>query len=72
MNDETQYVCEYQLYPDSEFSTYGSICNWTQCLENYVRHVSKYPTEAVRIRTVEMGKVLDHEFVPAGFEEKGL
>lgn len=71
MENEKRYLCEYQLYPDFEWSAYGSVCNWTNALENYARHVSQYPTEAVRIREVELIKRSFNEFIPAGYEEKG-
>lgn len=71
MKGSTRYVCEYQLLPDCEWSTYGPICSWTGALDYYARHVSQYPTEAVRIREIKMSEEFIHEFLPAGYEEKG-
>ena len=72
MTDKTKYVCEYQLYPDFDWSIYGPVSNWTNALEHFARHVSQYPTEAVRIRAVEMSEEFSHEFIPADFEQKEL
>lgn len=71
MKDSKSYVCEYQLYPNSDWTVYGGIKDWTQVLDYWADHVTKYPTEAVRIREVEMIEKFHYKFTPPHFEEKG-